>query len=227
MTINPAHLGIKQDFWLLPDDLSEDAPYFKAISKLQQLPQHETPTGKINCLVDSAKAIIESIKDYWKKKQKDTEKIEIGGDELLPLFTYILIKANTPNLCSESNFISTFISEQSSIEQGGYLLATLQTAMSFLVCLEQSDMEKSVKELLEAAIARHQKEDVPPIENTIDLPEIPFENLEALLADENLPNLNDQPPLSELPPPGEEYLVPSQNNHSEQTEKKNDLISFD
>jgi len=87
------------------------------------------------------------VVQYWKGK-KDLSELVVGGDEFLPIFTLICIKAAVPNLPEQSGFMEKFISEVTSISQGGYLLATLQTCLSFMCKLEGKDLEQNALEVL-------------------------------------------------------------------------------
>ena len=52
-----------------------------------------------------------------------------GGDDFLPIFIYVVIKANVPNVYSELSFMELFIDDTQAIEREGYLLATLQVCI--------------------------------------------------------------------------------------------------
>jgi len=58
--------------------------------------------------------------------------ISVGGDELLPLMAYVIIKAKISALFSECAFMELFIDNQRAIEQEGYVLATFQSALSLI-----------------------------------------------------------------------------------------------
>jgi len=159
--VSAAHLGIPKLFWLLPEgDEGESIlpPYTKAINALQQIAQHCTPTSKINCLIQTADAIVSCVLAHWKGKKNPSELV-IGGDEFLPIFTFICIRAAIPNLSSESALMQAFISEISAISQGGYLLVTLQTCLAFMSKLQGKDLENNAAEvfLMEEKREREQK----------------------------------------------------------------------
>jgi len=58
--------------------------------------------------------------------------LSVGGDELLPLMAYVIIRANIPAVYSECAFMELFIDNQRAIEQDGYVLATFQSALSLI-----------------------------------------------------------------------------------------------
>eukprot|EP01114_Cavostelium_apophysatum_P014396 TRINITY_DN3729_c0_g1_i1.p1 TRINITY_DN3729_c0_g1~~TRINITY_DN3729_c0_g1_i1.p1 ORF type:complete len:821 (-),score=192.33 TRINITY_DN3729_c0_g1_i1:68-2530(-) len=200
LTISPAHLGIPERFWLLPripDDpdveMSETAlapPYTKAINCLQKLPLCVTSEAKTNCLVETAKIIVESVKEYYEETDMESSKVVVGGDELLPLFSYVLLKSGVQNMFSEVSFMEVFLNDSTAIEQGGYLIATFQTALSFLCCLEKSQMEQSASEIMQK-VKREPAHAVPssPMKERQRPTDVSLEQLEALL---NEPILEDK-----------------------------------
>jgi len=155
--VHPAHLGIKRQFWLSenqdPKNITLNAveencdPYLKAIRILRCLPQLKTPDKKLRCVVDCAQAVLKAVEKYWENRQPPGN-ITIGGDELVPLLTYVVIKANVPNIYTESCFMEYFIDEKSSMEEKGYLLATLQTCLGYICCLEEFAIQQCARELL-------------------------------------------------------------------------------
>lgn len=149
LLISPAHLAIPKMFWLFPDGSSQDTnpPYHSAIAAIQRLPQLISPPAKINCLIEAADAITECITKYHKGGSQG--QVVVGGDEFLPIFSYIVIKASIPSLFSESRFMEEFMSEMTSISHGGYLGVTLQTALSLINRLSGQDLERNAAQIIQ------------------------------------------------------------------------------
>lgn len=55
-----------------------------------------------------------------------------GADDLLPIISYVIIKANPPSMRSQTAFMSEFINEMLAMGEEGYAMATLETALEFL-----------------------------------------------------------------------------------------------
>jgi len=171
LTISPAHLGIKEEYWLLHQpseddlDLEITSPYQKAITTLQKLPGCCNAETKVACLIETAKAIVDCVNEYHLKLKRKTE-IVVGGDELLPIFSYVVIKASDalPFIYSEACFMEQFMSESAAIEQGGYLVATFHTSLSFLCCLDKASMETTASQILEKV----KKELIEPLHDKED-----------------------------------------------------------
>eukprot|EP01117_Protostelium_nocturnum_P009734 TRINITY_DN3480_c0_g1_i2.p1 TRINITY_DN3480_c0_g1~~TRINITY_DN3480_c0_g1_i2.p1 ORF type:complete len:609 (+),score=215.05 TRINITY_DN3480_c0_g1_i2:427-2253(+) len=240
LILNFAHLGIPPLFWLTPrgdGEASMQIPYHKAISTLQQLSSLISPNKKIDCLQETAKAIVSSVTDFYRdNKEIPSSKILVGGDEFLPLFTYVLIRANVPYTFTEAAFMEFFISNKRSMEKGGYLVATLQTSLSFILCLSQSDMEKSATEILTRAAQKEQEkekeEKKPPSlmnskENNSPNPFLGMEEVKS-----SLPETISDPfvvPSSDSNPKQESNRTKLDQTSNQQNEKAatNDLIVFD
>lgn len=56
-----------------------------------------------------------------------------GADDLLPIMTYVVVKARIPALYSEAMLMQDLMSEKAAMEIGGYSLATLQTSLSYVL----------------------------------------------------------------------------------------------
>jgi len=154
LTITPSHLGIPHHFWLFPHLEGEhemaDTPYSKAITTLKKLSTLKTPVSKVKCLVNTARSIISCIELHW----NETAKFVVGGDELLPLFTYVLIKADIQNIYTQAKFLEYFMAEEHAIQEAGYLLVTVQTCLSIISRLENSVIEESAAQLI-SKMANH------------------------------------------------------------------------
>lgn len=162
-TIHPGHLGIPHDYWLIEEDLSsvsqnQNPPYYNAVSILKTLTNFKEPRSKLNCLLSVAKSLVDSVTSFNSSHGKNSSEYVVGGDELLPIFTYIVIRSGVKNFISESSFMELFIDDEQSRNQNGYILATLQTSLSFICCLDQSIISKSTdsvfKELEKQAIIK-------------------------------------------------------------------------
>jgi hypothetical protein len=127
LTVTPSHLGISHQFWLFPDidATSTDTPYGKAIANLKKITNLQTPSSKLRCLIDTGKMIVTCIDSHWKGQKKGDTKFIVGGDELLPIFAYVIIKADVPCLFTESKFVEAFVSEEEAMQEGGKILYSI------------------------------------------------------------------------------------------------------
>jgi len=64
----------------------------------------------------------------------------------VPLMAFVLIRAGVPNLVSECSIMEYFINEELAMQQGGYLVATLQTCLSLIGMIDHRVNKKKDKE---------------------------------------------------------------------------------
>jgi len=133
-----SQFNIHRDFFL--ENLY--TPYLPAITTLQQLPNQKSVDSKLKCISLTATRICSCVSQYWSAppppqgggeyRDKMAKDLSVGGDELLPLMAYVIIRANIPAVYSECAFMELFIDNQRAIEQDGYVLATFQSALSLI-----------------------------------------------------------------------------------------------
>jgi hypothetical protein len=66
LNATPKDLSVRRKLWL--EDEAEP-PYNLAINQLKKLLQLQTPSTKLDCLVELSKCIVQSIEDYHKPKE--------------------------------------------------------------------------------------------------------------------------------------------------------------
>lgn len=128
-------------------------PYFDAIELLKQLPTLKSASLKLDCLVEVGKCVCTCINKFWEGRIDPAKLIVYdaitvvvvavaspkiakiqsysGADDLLPIMTYVVVKARIPSLYSEAMLMQDLMSEKAAMEIGGYSLATLQTCLSY------------------------------------------------------------------------------------------------
>jgi len=81
--------------------------------------------------------ICHCITQYYKDSQSDNKQIQIGGDDLLPLFAYVVIRSGVPNLYSEYQYMQDFVAGEGGCLSGesGYFLVTFGTSLALILFL--------------------------------------------------------------------------------------------
>eukprot|EP00011_Vannellida_sp_DIVA3-517-6-12_P000350 CAMPEP_0114612628 /NCGR_PEP_ID=MMETSP0168-20121206/4718_1 /TAXON_ID=95228 ORGANISM="Vannella sp., Strain DIVA3 517/6/12" /NCGR_SAMPLE_ID=MMETSP0168 /ASSEMBLY_ACC=CAM_ASM_000044 /LENGTH=1002 /DNA_ID=CAMNT_0001823615 /DNA_START=214 /DNA_END=3223 /DNA_ORIENTATION=+ len=144
-SITPAHLGVRQKFWLL-EEAAEGLPYQRAVNMLRTIQDMVAPSEKLDCLVSTARCICDCVSVYYKRQPDvDADSIVIGGDDMLPLFAYVMIKSGLSMLVSEAKFIEDFVSQKSRYSEGAYFLVTFHTALALIGCLTVETMDNWTK----------------------------------------------------------------------------------
>jgi len=59
----------------------------------------------------------------------------------------VLIKSNIANVYSESKFIEDFLGDELAIKEEGFMLATFQTCLAYVCCMDMSQISQSAETL--------------------------------------------------------------------------------
>eukprot|EP01122_Echinamoeba_exundans_P004755 TRINITY_DN14996_c0_g1_i1.p1 TRINITY_DN14996_c0_g1~~TRINITY_DN14996_c0_g1_i1.p1 ORF type:complete len:1018 (+),score=209.81 TRINITY_DN14996_c0_g1_i1:71-3124(+) len=99
----------------------------------------------------------------------DVMKYSIGADDFLPLLTYALIQLDVQYFYSDLLFIADFIDESMLLGKAGYLLASAQTAIQYILSLNYepnppSPSSISSVDIAQDAPAAESKQLTPPAE---------------------------------------------------------------
>eukprot|EP01105_Mastigella_eilhardi_P004425 TRINITY_DN1590_c0_g1_i21.p1 TRINITY_DN1590_c0_g1~~TRINITY_DN1590_c0_g1_i21.p1 ORF type:complete len:606 (-),score=160.97 TRINITY_DN1590_c0_g1_i21:101-1696(-) len=84
--VHLSHLGVPQKFW--GKDTSDQ--YSTAITTLRKLSSYKTPYMKAQCIADTGKEITQFVRSLYKDAK---ERQQLAADDFLPLFAYVVIKA--------------------------------------------------------------------------------------------------------------------------------------
>lgn len=75
-------------------------------------------------------------KPFDPSKPGDNLRFAVGADDFVPLFAYMLLQANIPDVHAQFAYLSVFTDENAMIGRSGYLLASLQTGMMVISGLD-------------------------------------------------------------------------------------------
>jgi Vacuolar sorting protein 9 (VPS9) domain len=151
MTASPGHLGIPNKFWLLSaDGATDEEPYARAIAKLQLLPSCRSVDEKLACLCATLKEICASIERFYKRGQAIDERKPgadvVAADDLLPIYSWCLIKANLPGAFSECAFVNGELLHRSCmLGEEGFAVATFATCLQYCSSLDRSMLETNLQ----------------------------------------------------------------------------------
>lgn len=107
-----------------------DEPYLEAIQKLDEVSTYATPYEKFKSTVEISQIICRCVDLSAKAKDKG---IIIGADDLLLLFTYLVLKSKNDFLPAEIVFVKDFINEKRLHMVEGYYLATIEAALQIVL----------------------------------------------------------------------------------------------
>ena len=130
--------------WIRPSHLEIDK-YF-----IEQLGMAELCIKKF----DNARSIydkLEYIKEAFTNinnniKYSEGKNEEAGQDEMIPIFHYILIRAQPKRMQTNINFINCFLSEEKFNGQYGYFVSQIESSFSFIMNINNNHLNMSKEE---------------------------------------------------------------------------------
>ena len=123
-------LGIDPIFCL---DSAISAGYRGAIDALRELATVTGPLAKMSQVIATTRRLCECVDLHWKDSNVPADRLVINADQILSIFTYIVVKARVRNLMAQVAMIVEFVKRD--VQQGpfGYYLATLEAAIEHVL----------------------------------------------------------------------------------------------
>lgn len=100
----------------------------KVVFMLKDIRSHTLPHDRLHALVAAAK----EIPDLFIAEHQGTDK-PLGADEFLPIFIYILVRAEIPELLALNEELQALCDPDKRLSETGYYLATLEASIQHLV----------------------------------------------------------------------------------------------
>lgn len=130
--------------WVMPNNL-EIKKYY-----VDQLGMAELCIKKF----DSSKSLFDKlsfIKDAFTNinnniKYSEGKNEEAGQDEMVPIFQYILIRAQPKRMRTNINYINCFLSEEHMNGQFGYFVSQIESSFNFIMNINYQDLNMSQEE---------------------------------------------------------------------------------
>ena len=142
--------------WVMPNHLEIEKYYIDQLGMaelcIKKFDNERSVFDKLNCIKDAFTNINNNIK-YSEGKNE-----EAGQDEIVPIFQYLLIKAQPKRMCTNINYINCFLSEEHINGQYGYFVSQLESSFSFIMninCKFLNMNEEEFKTNYENAKKRH------------------------------------------------------------------------
>ena len=100
-----------------------------------------TPGDKNACIVRCAAVIFRALSLASKKlSQGKDDGSTCGADDFLPLFIWVVLRAQVPGLLATSNYIEAFLNPERLMGKDGYCLMNLRSAIMFIKDLTASSV---------------------------------------------------------------------------------------
>ena len=136
--ITMRELGVKDGF--IPTEEMESLfqnPYEECIKKLRTLStQYATAHDKFDILVEVGKELIRAI-DFIEEKKRGKIS-DRGADDTLPVYLYVFIQAQIPNVYSTFKFLLDFMDEKVQTTEQGYRFSVFENAIQFIPMIDSS-----------------------------------------------------------------------------------------
>lgn len=114
-------------------------PWEAALTALRQLPLCRTPLSKARCLKATVDAIYASVQTFYEGIVPAEDIGAMGGDEIVPLMTFMVAHAGVKMLSSELAFMAALLPRHVQTRtELGYTLTTAQVAVQRLRALVRS-----------------------------------------------------------------------------------------
>ena len=130
--------------WILPKHLEIEKYYIEQLGMAELcIKKFDTSSSiydKLGYIKDAFTHINNNIK-YSEGKNE-----EAGQDEMIPIFHYILIKAQPKRMRTNINYINCFLSEEKFNGQFGYFVSQIESSFSFIMNINYNHLNMSKEE---------------------------------------------------------------------------------
>jgi hypothetical protein len=115
-------------------NLQNDVVWTIAQEELRKMASFKCPGDKIACVVKCCQVIFSVLN--LQRGSDDTSRP--GADDFLPIFIYVVLKSNVPNLYSNCEYIQNFHNPSALMSKSGYCFVNLRSAIEFILTLDGS-----------------------------------------------------------------------------------------
>ena len=118
--------------------------YQTSIDLLNNIKAFQTPNEKITLLHSMGAEVIDNVMKAWKPMEEFLPKnyLSIDGDELILIFSYIIIKAQMPELLTHLYFIKMFTTQDTKSSMIGYYYTTIEASVITVKGINEKDIEE-------------------------------------------------------------------------------------
>jgi len=113
-----------QDFFGVKTHLQSKDNWLRAVEEFKTIDKYHVPIDKLKAILSSARAIY----DEWKKN----DMFEVGADDFLPVYIYVVVHANIQNLQAICIYICDLCPDFIFMGEMGYYFTTLTSAVQYI-----------------------------------------------------------------------------------------------
>ena len=111
----------------LPENLQDESVWALATKELHKVNEMKTPADKVACIVKCASIIFKIL-----SHANNGDGSECGADEFIPLFIFVVLRAQVPKMLANCEFIDLFLNPTRLMGKAGYSLMNLRSALEFI-----------------------------------------------------------------------------------------------
>lgn len=127
-------LPYPQSYYGIPVQHISPSSWGEVVTGFRSIMNYTLPYDKIEAILQVSKQLLA----LFQQEHPNAEK-PIGADELLPIFIYIVVQAQLPNLVIINHELQTLCDQDRVMSETGYYLATLQASISHIL---DADLDK-------------------------------------------------------------------------------------
>lgn len=119
---------LPQTYYGIPVELISPSSWAGPIITFREILKRTLPCDKIDSLAEVSRSIVQLYREEHVESPT-----ALGADDLLPIFIYIIVQAQVPNLISLHNGLQYLCAEDKRLSEAGYYLATLQASIAHIM----------------------------------------------------------------------------------------------
>lgn len=129
--VTPAHLDMKSA-------LVNEVVLNIARDELRRMDASRSPSDKVECVVRCASMIFSVLNLARAETSSKAGQSEsrAGADDFLPVFIYVVLKADVPRLHSNCMYVDAYHNPSALKSKAGYCFVNLRSAVEFLLTVE-------------------------------------------------------------------------------------------
>jgi hypothetical protein len=133
-------------------------PYEAAIKQLRMIQNIQSPSQKLECILETQNLVTKSIADFWEGVQVNRDKVALSADETIAIYIYIIVKARIKDLTSHMYLIENFCNEYTIFQSNkGFVFISMMQAADYLKDIDESKL-KCEEQYLRLLIEKKRKD---------------------------------------------------------------------
>jgi len=135
------------DQFQISDDMLDQKlkgkPYYEAVQTLKAVVGRASPFEKLLVLLKVRQSIEDNVQTFWEGIQVERENLQLTTDQFIPIYMFVILKAQVQDLVAHVRLIKEFISDHVQFKSAlGNTLSLIETALQFIVALDYRRLDE-------------------------------------------------------------------------------------